>query len=316
MNPVLTTTKKIMLKSRSVKIDRAALRDWVDRFARQRKRLPRWETAKHFFDKKNPERSLSYLVMLDTLNFCFWARSGGRWEFLDRGKSHTGYYALALALKAFFKKNPGATLSTFAEMRLTDFRKIFQGGRRLQMMSERYLAARSVARAIIDQGGILSFISSAQGKLSRLVPKIARLPSFADEITDRGKKIYFWKRAQILAGDIAGAFGYRGIGEFQDLSYLTAFADYRVPQILEALGILVYSPRLRQSLANKTLIPSGAKSELEIRANTVWAVEYMRRELRRRGVALMSYQIDWLLWQASQKTSLAMPHHRTRTIFY
>ncbi len=316
MNPVLESTREIALGGRSVKINQTAVLEWAERFGKKHRTKPKWEAKKHFFDKKNPERSLSYLVMLDTLNFCFWSPRGGRWEFSYRGKSYSGYYALALALKVFFLKHKKANLQTFAEMKFADFERIFQGGRRLMLMPQRYRAARGVAQEIIKLGGILSLIDSAKGKFSNLVPQIARLPSFADEASYHAEKIYFWKRAQILAGDIAGAFAYRGPGKFLDPEYLTAFADYRVPQVLESLKILVYAPKLRRLLQKRTPIRAGSPMELEIRATTIWAVEYMRRELQKQGVIFQSYQIDWLLWQASQKINLNLPHHRTKTVFY
>ncbi len=43
----------------------------------------------------------------------------------------------------------------------------------------------------------------------------------------RGRQVFFYKRAQIFAGDLWGAFGGRGYGEFQDIAQLTMFADYR-----------------------------------------------------------------------------------------
>ena len=39
--------------------------------------------------------------------------------------------------------------------------------------------------------------------------------------------VTFWKRAQILIGDIWACFRGEGLGTFHDIDVLTMFADYR-----------------------------------------------------------------------------------------
>ena len=64
---------------------------------------------------------------------------------------------------------------------------------------------------------------------------------FQDHTIYDGVQVFFYKRAQILVGDIWGAFKGQGLGKFEDIDKITMFADYRVPQILLELDILVYS---------------------------------------------------------------------------
>lgn len=65
--------------------------------------------------------------------------------------------------------------------------------------------------------------------------------NFQDHAIYKGHQIHFYKRAQILVGDIYAHFNGQGLGEFSDISELTMFADYRVPQILRQMGVLEYS---------------------------------------------------------------------------
>lgn len=67
---------------------------------------------------------------------------------------------------------------------------------------------------------------------------------FRDHAIYNGKQVFFYKRAQIFAGDIWGAFHGKGLGFFTDVDNLTMFADYRVPQILRHWNILKYSDSL------------------------------------------------------------------------
>ena len=103
----------------------------------------------------------------------------------------------------------------------------------------------------------------------------------------------------------------------RDLELLTAFADYKVPQVLRQHGILTYSPELAATIAAHRLIPPESDEELEIRAATIWAVELLRQALTRRGVEMPSYAIDWALWQSGQSLPASSePYHRTLTVFY
>ena len=54
---------------------------------------------------------------------------------------------------------------------------------------------------------------------------------------------------EILAADTDGCLRKYGIDEpFTDLSSLTAFADYRVPQVLTYMGAMSYSDQLMAKL--------------------------------------------------------------------
>ena len=84
-----------------------------------------------------------------------------------------------------------------------------------------------------------------------------------------GERVLFYKRAQICVADLAGSFGGEGWGRFHDLDPLTAFADYKVPQVLRRLGILRYDARRWPDRSNALEpIPAGSEPEVEIRAAT------------------------------------------------
>ena len=132
-----------------------------------------------------------------------------------------------------------------------------------------------------------------------------------------GAPVRFYKRAQILVADLHGAFAGQDLGSFSDLDILTAFADYKVPQVLRALGVLAYDPKLAERIARREIIPPGSPAEVEIRAATIWACELLRRALAERGQSLRTFEIDWALWNAGQALPPETPpYHRTPTIFY
>jgi hypothetical protein len=98
---------------------------------------------------------------------------------------------------------------------------------------------------------------------------------------------------------------------------LTAFADYKLPQVLRHAGILTYEAALASKVDRMVHLGPGSPEEVEIRANTVWAVELIKQELKRRGKNLKAFEIDWLLWNLGQREPFrAKPYHRTVSIYY
>lgn len=324
-NLVRKTTFDVVKKSRDVKINRNKIQELAGKWIKTEFIIPSWPEKFHL-ETKIQQQMLDYLILLDAINFCFWPiqRVQGknkkeRWVFTYKNKQYNGYFALSLALKKFFKENPEkGNLNYFSEISFKEFTSILQGGQNLQFLEKRWQIAKEVSGVLINKyGSSLQFIKSANQKLSVLVAKIYKeLPYFNDISPYNGKKIYFLKRAQILPIDIWGAFGGKGIACFKDLDYLTAFADYKVPQILRELGILEYSPALMKKIKNRILIAKNSREEIEIRSATIWAIEYLKETLKKLGKEFHSFQIDWILWNKSQKVKISTPYHLTKTIFY
>lgn len=114
------------------------------------------------------------------------------------------------------------------------------------------------------------------------------------------------------------------------------FADYRIPQILHHLGILVYPPSLQEKLRNGEDILPGSDEEISLRAASIVSIERIRDEiLRPRGDdgrepwgEVSSVLIDFYLWDLAKriengedkvegiKSVEILPAHRTRSIWY
>jgi hypothetical protein len=161
-------------------------------------------------------------------------------------------------------------------------------------------------------------IEEARGSALDLVLLLAKsFPSFNDIALYQGRTIHFYKRAQLLALDLWSTFGGTSWGRFADLHELTAFADYKLPQVLRHLGIISYTPGLAERIDSLIPLAAGSPEEVEIRAATVWSVEWLRRALLERGLETTSAQLDSWLWNLGQEQLYReKPYHRTRTIFY
>lgn len=86
---------------------------------------------------------------------------------------------------------------------------------------------------------------------------------FQDHAIYKGEQIFFYKRAQILVGDIYSAYRGEGIGAFDNIEKITMFADYRVPQILYALGVMEYSENLKTMIKEGKVLEHGGIHEVK-----------------------------------------------------
>jgi hypothetical protein len=111
-------------------------------------------------------------------------------------------------------------------------------------------------------------VEAANGSAAGLVNLLARdFGCFRDEhvFEGRRKPIRILKRAQILVADLWACFEGEDYGEFRDIDKITMFADYRVPQILNTMGCLYYSPPLETAIRLKKDIPCGGSWEVQLR---------------------------------------------------
>ncbi|MGH2470515.1 MAG: queuosine salvage family protein, partial [Chloroflexota bacterium] len=133
-------------------------------------------------------------------------------------------------------------------------------------------------------GRFLGLMDVAQGSAERLVHMLGALPAFHDVSRYHGFDVPFYKRAQLLAADLAATL--RTPGEpplFGDLDSLTLFADNLVPHVLRVEGLLAYEPALAAAVEAGELIPAGCDEEIEIRACGLQAVELLVNALREFG---------------------------------
>jgi hypothetical protein len=305
-------------RSEHVSLDREAIAAYAPLLAGEgQAAASEWEQGYHFVAGED-ELTIAYVFVLDTVNFCFWGDPkwgrpyGDRW--LD------GYWALARALTEEARKNPGfLDPHALADLDTGKLGRVLAGRPTIPLLEERVTSLREMGHWIVARfgGKFAPVLQEANGDAIELVRLVIEgLPSYRDEAAFHGRRVRFYKRAQILAADLHGAGSGRGWGDLARLHELTAFADYKLPQILRHRCILHYSPDLAARVDNQVPLPAGSAEEVEIRAATIHAVELLRGEVSNLGLDLPAYRIDWLLWSASQDSGRMRPYHRTRTIYY
>ena len=312
---VLGSCRLVAEKSRYVHVDEAALAGLAPGLAR-RVRPPAWHQRYHWVD--GTEKSANWLLVLDALNFSFWGDP--RWRVEYRGETLDGYFALAASLTRAVEEGRPLWDARYLSALTTEELGQILGGENVVPLLDRRL------EHLHELGDVLQMkydrwfaraVESCKGSAVRLVQLVAGdFQSFDDVADFKGQEVRFYKRAQLLVSDLYGAFGGERWGRFTDLDQLTVFADYKLPQILRHMGILVYLPSLAEKVDNRFLLPPLSREEVEIRANTVWACELLRGELARHGAALRAFELDWWLWNESQSFPGMAPYHLCRTIYY
>lgn len=315
---IRAATAWVMERAEDVAIEENGVKDLAARLSTLAGGPPSWRVAPHWWDAGDPSGTATYVLVLDALNFSFWGEPG--WRVRWNGADLNGYWALAAALLRGLKQ--GVPLLDAAALRAgVDAALLLRGedGVRIPLLDERAAILREVGEGLERScgGSFLRCLDEAHGSAAALVERVVALfPSFRDVAIYQGRSVPFYKRAQILAADLWGALDGKPPSDFHDLAALTMFADYKVPQVLQHLGVLRYSERLVDRLRRCHEIASGDPMDVEIRAGSIHAIERVCDRLAQIGARPTAAQIDWQLWLEGQSMDMSLPYHRTRTVFY
>jgi putative queuosine salvage protein len=289
---------------------------------------PAWYDRFHFHD--GSERTVNWLLVLDALNFCFWAEKGQpRWCIDYHGEILDGYWAEAVALTRAVEEGIALWDAEYlSRMSREDLAYVFRSvpaadgsvGQIIPLFDARLAHVHEVGRVLLERydGQFARAVEKAGGSAVNLALLLAQeFSSFRDIAVYRDQEVRFFKRAQICVADLYGAFSGKHWGAFTDLDKLTIFADYKLPQVLRHYGVLEYNPGLAARVDNQELLQAGGEEEVELRAATIWTCELLRREMSHAsGMDITAVEVDQLLWYLGQNSSEMCPYHRTRTIFY
>jgi hypothetical protein len=303
-------------RSERVRIAESEIAEYARALASLPLEAPVYDDVLHF--RGRPEDTVTYLVTLDAVNF-----GSGYFPLLAKRPGHSGYGTIALALTERFRVYGPLDIGDLVECSATDCARLF--GQDLSVAAIAELmdlfakAWRDLGHDLLERfgGSFSALVESAEGSAAALVRLLDRQPLFHDVAEYHGMEVPFYKRAQILASDLALAFGGRGWGEFHDLDLLTIFADNLVPHVLRCDGILTYDEALARQIERGELLPPGSEEEVEIRACALHAVELIVETLRAEGRDVAAREVDIALWNRGQSAHYKQaPRHRTRTASY
>ncbi|MBI5220334.1 MAG: hypothetical protein HY978_00665 [Candidatus Liptonbacteria bacterium] len=274
-----------------------------------------------FGDAGNLQDNVQAIFLEDVVNFSFWSDAGSpKWRVeWPPGQFQTGgWYAMKSCFeRALSEGTPLLDARYLLELEEATMAGIFRGadGTIMPLLAPRAENLREAGQALLEKfdGQFVNVLEESGYDAIKLVQLILdNFPSFRDTASLEGREIRFYKRAQVCPNDLSYLFP--GQPErIRNLNQLTAFADYKLPQVLREMGVLEYSPELVRKIDAGEEIPAGSREEIEIRAATIWAVELLRQHLGEYSAGRIDNAL-WLIGQDIRDT--ARPHHRTRTIFY
>ncbi|XP_053986048.1 queuosine salvage protein isoform X1 [Hylaeus volcanicus] len=276
--------------------------------------------------------AVDWIFVLDTLNYSFWSKSDSpKWTV----NGQTGYFALCASIKrAMDEGKPIIDPKYYSRITRCDAEQIFRGDNTatIPLLDERIKSLREAGKILLEnyQGTFTECIKLCSGSAEKLLKLIVNeFVSYQDEADYQNLRVSFYKRAQILVADIWTCFNGEGIGEFHDIDYITAFADYRIPQVLLHFGVLRYSSGLLYRLQCDEELENGGDDEIEIRGCSIRAVELMKEELRYligrdpnlnlEKTDVNEISIDHYLWNYRRDHAAELdriPFHKTRCIYY
>ncbi|KAI8577001.1 hypothetical protein K450DRAFT_274173 [Umbelopsis ramanniana AG] len=286
------------------------------------------------------ESAINWIFLVDLLNFSFWSErdpddksvpNPARYAVEYQGVKYTGYWALCACInRACQEGYPILKPQWWAKDASDDvLLHVFRSDteEQMPMVKERIRVMREDGGALLKyyDGTFINCIKEANGSAMKLLQIITRhFKSFNDEHTFHLRKVQIFKRAQILIADIWACFDGQGLGYFEDIDQITMFADYRVPQALYHLGCLEYSKDLIQKLRDHQNFPSGCSEEVEIRGNSIWAVELLRQRIQHMideqnsDMKVNAILLDFYIWDYAKEIqgTVDIPTHRTRSVYY
>lgn len=251
---------------------------------------------------------INFLLIYHTIgDYCFWGDP--KWTIYDdkQNKLDGSIAMMYLVLKRYKEKK--SFVMSFAS-----FKEWLKGNVEIPLLKERYNCLLEMNKYLERINNDFYYeINKYLDDSSLLEYIVNNLSYYNDECMYDKKKVYFYKRAQLLVSDILHV---RKLIEKKDVVYknLIGCADYKIPQVMRSLGILEYNQELLSLVDNKIPLEYGSKMEVEIRASDLVVLDYIANKLDNKVARMDVNDYIWLLGQ--DKNMKMKPYHRTLTIYY
>ncbi|MFQ5741069.1 MAG: queuosine salvage family protein [Acidobacteriota bacterium] len=317
LEKVRESCRSVAEEAAAVRINPDAIRSYGVDLIGHSIQPPRLDPGRHYLGRGDD--TAAFFVILDSINY-----GSGYFLHLRKRPGMSGYFTLAAWLTDFFQLRGAPSARELSRITGADCTRIFHQDPDDSTVSELMELFAQSLRDLGDHltrrfsGSFAALIRAADSSAEELVKRLIEMPHFQDVAPYHSREVSFYKRAQLMAADLALAFNGRGLGYFTDLSSLTLFADNLVPHVLRVDGLLEYTVELAARIDSAQLIPSGSAPEVEIRACALQVVELLVQECRKSGKKITPMEADYLLWNRGQQPyyKKTRPRHRTRCVFY
>lgn len=221
-------------------------------------------------------------------------------------------------LKQSIKRNP-TVLEIHKLINLTEKEFISAIGSEfmeLPLLQKRYKMLKDTISIIYNKKErFYKELFSVQNDLEMLNYITQNFEHFDDKSLYKNKVIKFNKRATLLVNDLY-QLSDTIKNSLKSLDNLSGCADYAVPRLLCEYGILSYNQKLLDIITSNVLIEHNSDMEIEIRANTLYALELIKESLKEKDIYLNSLEIDNIIWNMRTTGEHSYPVHKTITTYY
>lgn len=319
MNEVRESTRYVVENAQMVQINENAIMSFAQKMS-----LSDFERTEYADgdDELTTEQLIALTFVFQAACYSFWGNP--KWTVVhDDGKKIDGSRAmLSCFRRAVTLGTPLLDAGYLKSMTIHELANILKGNIEIPLLQDRHAMLRQLGEVITGSydGSFTSFVDAANWDAPSLTHRlVSELPEiFDDQAEYLGRHIFFYKRAQLVPAKL---HDYWRVGKIAQkisvIEQLTAFADYKIPQLLRQLGILVYTPELEQMIDGQVELEPSSPAEIEIRASTVWAIEKLRTQLEERFGRLSAAQVDTAVFLLSRDdNNVTKPYHHTRTVWY
>jgi len=269
----------------------------------------------------DPKEYIRKTMLVNTLNFVFTDfLTSVKYKINNFSDTDAMVYQIDLALRSGIPLVEG---NFMRDMNLEEFKGIFTGNIEMPMAEEKVKILNIVGDTLVTKydGDWINFIDDGPKKLyangEGLVERLVRdFKRFDDYSIFKNEKVHFLKLAQLAFWGIHRELSKRSFN-IEDIHNMTAFADYIIPVALESLGIISYSPSLKEKIESGVLIDKDSIEEIEIRSTSIYVTAKLTEiinSFKKQEEKIIIPQLDFKLWtdfHADEK-----PHHLTKTIMY
>jgi hypothetical protein len=252
----------------------------------------------------DPEAAAAFAICMNAINF-----GSGWWPTIRKRPGHSGYATMAAGVEDRFAESGLWTAAELAAMDAATIAAVVGQDPEHPLMPQFAAALRDVGDHLLadHEASYLSVVENASS-IPALAEVLAGWDSFADVSQYEGRRIPFFKRAQLAAADLHRT----GVADLPGIKRLTAFADNLVPHVLRVDGVLQLAPELDGRIEDEDLLEHGSPEEVELRACAIHAIELLAS-----ASDLTPAEIDSALWnQGRGHRYKALPRPRSRNRAY
>ena len=306
-NEIIESNKYVIENAKFIQINKKE----IEKFANQIKDVntQNWlYNSPYKLLDENIETIITFLLYFEAIDFSFWGSP--KWQIETINGKEDGSMALMFAMLRYIREN-----KSFDSMTKENFKEYLKGNVEIPLFEERFKIIKNVNKVVNEtfSGDFYNAIYNLTNDEELFKFIIDNFEDFKDIRTYEGKKIYFYKLAQLLTSDILHIREKKENIKV-DYSHLVGCSDYKIPQVLRALNLVKYNEELANIVDNKIEIKENSKYEVEIRAKVIYVIDEIKRLLNNKVNAIELNDYIWLM--SKNKELPKRPYHLTRTTNY